>query len=396
MASISISNIGSTSFSFKLTGLQTKGSDGKDLTYVRRCQWSVRDKNNSTLYNPSEKVNPGETESSIHTVSGLSSGATYTVTCSVYRINDNGGETYLDGFSTEVTTSSSGSGGDSGKNWLVYDNGIVDLPYYYTTFKSSPLCVDRYTVQAEQNCTLTVMVINLGGDDISIYVTTSLSYDESTAIPYYVISETNGNSSAVGLSVNAISGTTYYIWVRENTGSGMSKTGELWLYTSEPTTPTITRWDWFSVNDTADSAGGTASAEQTKASYNAITGVGAGRNTLNFSRKVWNDMVAKVREIVDNSTKLWDGNYASYSATRFTFDPYELTAVMFNSLRNNLELAGISSKIGLEKIPNAPDPDNAYQGTIPHPVSSGDPVYGHYFITLTNYMNDCIDKINGL
>ena len=506
MASISISNIGSTSFSFKLTGLQTKGSDGKDLTYVRRCQWSVRDKNNSTLWNPDETINPGKTEGISHTITDLSSNATYTVTCLVYRINDNGGETYLDGFSTEVTTSSSGGsgGGDETQTWTIYNQGSktsfsgdmstqmvfdqyrickYEISFAYSgtaTFYTSNSAIDTYVyltdasndgyikvngkppdsdILAESDeSTITYRVIagmtyyvwvrdyygtntgpamlnivspklkswsdynegtittdngldsfslfsnrlhrwsvlpdadgvlyvgiaaNSSCDNLCLYVTTSMGYGKTTGIPDGVIAEIESNKSSFVIQCDVEADTTYYIWVREADGNS---TGSMALVVTL-SVPTIDRWSWEFSN-------GTASDDET---YESLMAVLNYQRTLNFSRKVWNDMVDKTKKIIDNSTKLWDKTYADTAdGTKMHTSPCDLTAVMFNSLRNNLELAGTGAKIGLEKIPNAPDPDNAYQGTIPHPVSSGDPVYGHYFITLTNYMNDCIDKINGL
>lgn len=134
-------------------------------------------------------------------------------------------------------------------------------------------------------------------------------------------------------------------------------------------TTTVTKWDWFGVN-------GDAWAEETTAAYNAITNKTA---TTNFSRYVWNDMVAKVYDIAMASTKYWDSDYAFHYETLMSQKPYELTAVKFNSLRNNIELVG--NYVGL-----------GYRTGI-GVVAPGDVVRGEFFITLTNYMNACIDKL---
>lgn len=146
------------------------------------------------------------------------------------------------------------------------------------------------------------------------------------------------------------------------TDSGSSSGGG-----DEPTT--VTKWDWFGVN-------GDAWAEETMAAYNAVVNKKA---TTDFSRWVWNDMVAKVYEIAMASTKYWDSHYASRYDTLINKSPCELTAVKFNSLRNNIELVG--NYVGL-----------GYRTGI-GVVAPGDVVYGEYFITLTNYMNACIDKL---
>jgi hypothetical protein len=94
-------------------------------------------------------------------------------------------------------------------------------------------------------------------------------------------------------------------------------------------------------------------------------------------------MVDKVKEIMDEAVGWWDSaDYATYYDTKFNSSPYELTAVMFNSLRNNIEIAGnTDAYIGLG------------HKTGIGPVSSGDYVYGDYFLTLAEYINECIDNL---
>ena len=146
----------------------------------------------------------------------------------------------------------------------------------------------------------------------------------------------------------------------------------------------ITKWDWYSSN------GSNASASQTISAYNAINGTGVGRSTKNFSHNVWNDMVDKVKAICDEAVGWWDSSsyglsYANTKAIANSNGEYVLTAKMFNTLRNNLEIAG--GELGISKISSGTS-----SGKIPHPVNSGDTVYGHYFETLADYINDCIDN----
>jgi hypothetical protein len=107
-------------------------------------------------------------------------------------------------------------------------------------------------------------------------------------------------------------------------------------------------------------------------------------------------MVDKVHDIIMATTKWWHSDYASYANTKMTHSNEELTAKMFNSLRNNLESVGYGY-LGLAKIPDGYD-----VGEIPHPVYSGKDttvslklrtVYGHYFTTLADYINSCINML---
>ena len=96
MASIYAYGIGSTSFSAKIIGLQTTGSDNKPLTYERRCVWNVRESSsNLTVGSEEETISAGSTEGQSFTFSGLSPSTYYIVICTVYR-KDTGA--YLNSF----------------------------------------------------------------------------------------------------------------------------------------------------------------------------------------------------------------------------------------------------------------------------------------------------------
>ena len=128
----------------------------------------------------------------------------------------------------------------------------------------------------------------------------------------------------------------------------------------------VTPWSWFDSN-------GSATAIETTRAYNAITNKGA---TTQFPQYVWHDLVGIVFELIKNTTKKWDETYLSYESTYDDNGKKELSADMFNSLRNNLELVGTFVGLG-------------YRTGIGK-VNAGDKVYGHYFITLTDYINACI------
>ena len=124
----------------------------------------------------------------------------------------------------------------------------------------------------------------------------------------------------------------------------------------------IDYWSWTSSN-------GSASSTQTRNAYTAVTSHGY---TEDFSYLVWNDLVDKVQEILDAEGEGWSTMYASYSATRMTSSSKTLTATRFNALRQNI---------------------GAHVATGINEVSRGDRVYGDYFITLTDCINEWIDQL---
>ena len=97
-----------------------------------------------------------------------------------------------------------------------------------------------------------------------------------------------------------------------------------------------------------------------------------------FSYLVWNDMVDKVKEILDyglengKTSYIWDETFCTYENTRIQPTDKTLTAQKFNSLRLNID-SRESTGIG--------------------EVKTGDIVYGSYFTTLTNTINTWIDNL---
>jgi hypothetical protein len=127
----------------------------------------------------------------------------------------------------------------------------------------------------------------------------------------------------------------------------------------------VAYWDWTASN-------GSASAAQTQAAYDAVTGNGP---TEDFSYLVWNDMCNKVADCI---YEMWGGDvpwiddYATYAETLMTAADKEMTAARFNSLRFNVGSyypTGISEK------------------------SPGDIIYGSLFKTLMTKVNEWIDTL---
>lgn len=118
---------------------------------------------------------------------------------------------------------------------------------------------------------------------------------------------------------------------------------------------TIEQWDW-------------EENENNEAAYEAITEKGP---VTNFLYTVWNDMVGKVyaaREVGEKNPK-WNSTYEIYEKTRMTPSDKTLTAKRFNSLWINIRDLKVISIT--ERKP-------------------GNYVYGHYFITLMEKLNEYI------
>ena len=141
--------------------------------------------------------------------------------------------------------------------------------------------------------------------------------------------------------------------------------------------PEVEYWSWEISN-------GNASEEATRTAYYAIKNRGA---TTDFSFVVWNDMVEKVVDLgfaIDGDYFDWDKRFVNYAGTKMRNKYTTLTAERFNSLLYNIELLGERLEVG------------AIPSDIPYPVEAGDVVLGEYFLTLTNYINDCIEAYNEL
>ena len=127
-------------------------------------------------------------------------------------------------------------------------------------------------------------------------------------------------------------------------------------------------WSWTSSN-------GSASRSQTVAAYSAITSRGP---ISDFSYLVWNDLCAKIATAREFSgTNAWEqanGTLIPYDDVLMNSSDKVLTADRFNAMRYNL---GSNYSTGI--------------GT----VYPGDPVFGEYFITITEKLNEWIAQLNG-
>lgn len=205
--------------------------------------------------------------------------------------------------------------------------------------------ISSYT---ESSVTIAVTGIQ-SGQTIRFYVRQDPSPGYADADKTYTASATYMTRTLSGLSA----GTDYACNV---------KVDDDWIGTQYFTTDSsiaVDEWSWSSSN-------GSATASQTSKALSAVKNKGS---LLNFSYLVWNDMVDKVKEVQEAKGESWMTKYASYSATRMSSSDKKLTATRFNSLRYNI---GYYYSTGISE------------------VKKGDIVYGYYFTTLANCINNWI------
>ncbi|MBO5409314.1 MAG: hypothetical protein J6A61_07980 [Clostridia bacterium] len=220
--------------------------------------------------------------------------------------------------------------------------------------------MQRYSVSFENSGTANFFT--MGDYDTWGYLSTSSTFDSETGEPtnWLVEDGYSGPGDNFAISYNVTAGTTYYIWICE---AGGAATGAIDLYIQPPAKAVdVEKWSWTKSNNNA-------TASQTQKAYTAITNKGY---VTDFSYIVWNDLVDKVKEILDATGDSWDASYTTFAAAKMTSSDKTLTAAKFNSLRYNI---GSHYSTGItEKTP-------------------GDYVYGWYITTLAECINGWIDSL---
>jgi hypothetical protein len=184
---------------------------------------------------------------------------------------------------------------------------------------------------------------NITSDSFTVYLTglQDVAYEREVDYAVYYADGTYVDSAShyVYISAHASSGgeytftgmqpnTEYYVYCsvcRTDTGGYLTSL-ESDIFSTKSVFASVWMWDWQMSN-------GSATAEETRAAYNAIWN---NEDTRNFSHLVWNDLVNKVKELLDVDVRAWDRKYLSYSDTLMNYPPYKLTADKFNSLTRNL------------------------------------------------------------
>lgn len=133
----------------------------------------------------------------------------------------------------------------------------------------------------------------------------------------------------------------------------------------EPTT--LAKWSWEKLNGLY-----TKNVETVKKAYKALCGevneeTGLHYEPEDFSFRVWNDLCAKAKALMDALSKSWNGTYLEYEATLMSEADRVLTDKRFNSLRCNIDKDAVPDAEGLADV------------------------HGGYIIALTTRLNDLID-----
>ena len=390
MAQIDVSNITSTSFTVRLSGLQG------EYAYQRKLKWTAYNISagySTTFASKYTYIAAYGTNGGDYTFSDMVPNNEYQVYCTVYGVVNGTDMELTTLISEEFYTKTSGSGGDSGGGggsstyWTLVDKGSLGT---ITSQKDISFTIESYKVyRFEFQFAYSGVPKFYTTGNVATYgqwTDTSVVFSEKNGCvdPDDDITQNNGGSGNFSIGsakYPATANTPYWLFV---SGVSSSDTGPTTLHIVPPSSgeETIAKWSWTSSN-------GSASKEETVDAYNAVKNQ---QPTKNFSHDVWNDMVDKVKKLTERNPGYWlDTPYGNYNDTRMNAEPYYLTADKFNSLRNNLENVGL--KLELDGIPEATDADNASEGTIPQPVESGNYVFGHYFLTLAQYINACIDKL---
>ena len=273
--------------------------------------------------------------------------------------------TYSGGADIYIRAEGTYSGGeepDPEPTWGVTSSTIGQISTNYTKKISvSNYTIYRYKVSFERSgkanfYTQGTIIDTLG------YLSTSSTFDSETGEPtnWLVEDGYSGPGDNFAISYNVTAGTTYYIWICE---AGGAATGAIDLYIQPPAKAVdVEKWSWTKSNNNA-------TASQTQKAYTAITNKGY---VTDFSYIVWNDLVDKVKEILDATGDSWDASYTTFAAAKMTSSDKTLTAAKFNSLRYNI---GSHYSTGItEKTP-------------------GDYVYGWYITTLAECINGWIDSL---
>lgn len=197
-------------------------------------------------------------------------------------------------------------------------------------------------------------------------------------IAYRKSSETSPTIVEISGRVYTITGlspaTEYAINYRGCNADGMGPYMDAPLLQS--TAAPLSLWSWTASN-------GTATAEQVRAAYAAITSKG---KTYDFSRLVWNDLADNTLAALVESGLSWDSIYTTLADAKMTAGGDALTAKRFNSLVKNLRYPWMYWACKPERY--------GYLGRLA--VSSGDIVYGAYLLELAHILNVMVDAVGEL
>lgn len=212
-----------------------------------------------------------------------------------------------------------------------------------------------YSIVGYTDTTVTITVTGLvvGSSTYRFIVRLTDDVDDRTVTTSFV----TATSSTVTKTFGGLTPSTSYTANVNVDNSWLGSTS--FVTNSEEKPIDVEPWDWF------------ASSERTNF-YNVMYG-NLPANSEYLSHNVWNDLVDKVNELMaatEATTYGWNEVYATLSGT-YVSAGENLSAVKFNSLRNNLHFV---RDTGISK------------------VSAGDPILPSYFITITETINSVIEN----
>lgn len=235
---------------------------------------------------------------------------------------------------------------------FIYDTKIAYVYRYIVTFNTSGRALfyvssSNYTymdLSEDTEC----YTRNDGSGAYLLVVTNSIATDD-------------GYETNCRFSCQVEAGKTYYLWVRCSPYGDNSASAKLVIV------PPIPLWDW---EENADKS----------MAYQALTNHGP---TTDFKIGVWNELVNKVKYVaeIDPKEGSWLSNddkgndYLRPNFTKMNSSDPILYADQFNTLRFNIGARTNAPSTGIEN------------------KSPGDPVIGDEFITLTDCLNEWINKI---
>lgn len=323
MASYSVSDTTTTSATITLSGLNSVYTDKRFTCKLSGVEVEIVTETAGTTYS--------------YTYTGLSADTYYSFSILVeYWVPGIGYATDDTVYGSFTTDSSGGGGGDD--PYPTYD------PEYDYTYDDKSVTVYVY-------------------DATGYYLRYYLRLTNGTVIydtDDYGRSKLEYEKTITGLSPD----TTYVL----NVGYSEYRTGGVtWIgsstFTTEAASISIDTWTWLGSN-------GSASGDATYTAYRAVVQKGY---LSNFSYLVWNDIVDKVKEILDVLGKSWQGVYLSYSNTKMSYYDKAMTAARFNSVVYQIWYF--------------------YGGTYPNAVQGGI-IYGSLFTDLTERINNWINYVN--
>ena len=211
-------------------------------------------------------------------------------------------------------------------SWTLVDNNF-GFVYTEASFSLDIQKYELHRIALTFNTSGSVAIYTSGLFDTYGLFGQSSDWNPSTGYPYFYLTSDDDSAGAPNFRItyaDVKANTTYYLWVRGHSG-GLS--GATTVYIVPPSSKRIDIWRWEVSNKNA-------SVAQTQAAYNAISNRGS---VSDFPHLVWNDIVDKLKDVIDYVGAVWFSEYASYENAKMNAYDRVLTANRYNALVDNLD-----------------------------------------------------------